>query len=462
MSAGDRRDVVRNRAAILDAAISLLDDGEVPTAGAVAWRAGLARATVYRHYPSIAGLLDEAHEARGAQLPHAPPRSPGLPVPAPLDVLSLLDRIAPPQLPEQIVSEAQRLAQARAVAIYLMDIDGSCLLRAAGSQEFPDELPVGLAAGPEIPAEGIEALHELIGAILPSVTVAPMIVRGRATGALLALDARDGGLLQEMARHAGIALTMSERFTDVIASSRRRRATTASAEVQQLLLPPRLARLSGLRLAGNVRPAYANGGNWFDHAENPDGGWIAAVDTMGSGARASATSAVALGALRAARNVGSTPRDAILSMDAAVREIGGDEVHCSAFVARWHATTSTLFWVTAGDLHPVLVDASGTMTQLRGPSIPELGGTPIDDLLQTSHHALRPDDRVLLLSDGVTGSSTSALSDDELRDVLRLASGASPARTLNMLERAIREHQDDDDLHDDAMIVVLAPATGGP
>lgn len=459
MTAPDRRDVVRNRAAILDAAISLLEEGEVPTAGAVAWRAGLARATVYRHYPSMAGLLAEADEARSAQPP--PEASPDLAGPAPLDVPLLLDRIAPPQLPEQIVSEAQRSAQARAVAIYLVDIAGTCLLRAAGSQEFPERLPVGLAAGPEIPAEGIEALHEAIGAILPSVTVAPMIVRGRATGALLALDARHAGRLQEMARHAGIALTMSEPFTDVVASARRQRETTASAEVQQILLPPRLTRLSGLRLAGNVLPAYENGGNWFDHAENQDGGWIAAVDTMGSGARASATSAVALGALRAARNVGSTPRDAIRNMDEAIRQIGGDEVRCSAFVARWHATTSTLFWVSAGDLHPTLVDADGTVSSLREHDLPQLGGPDLGTDLSTAHRALGPADRILLLSDGVTGSPTSALTEIALRDVLRQATGASPARTLSMIERAIREHRSVDDLQDDAMIVVLAPGTGG-
>lgn len=460
MSGPDRRDVVRNRAAILEAAISLLEDGETPTAGAVAWRAGLARATVYRHYPSMAGLLAEADQVRSAQeVDELLDNAPGAPVT--LDVAALLDRVAPPQLPEQIVGEAQRATQARAVAIYLVDIAGTGLLRAAGSQEFPQELPVGLAAGPEIPAEGIEALHEAIGAILPSVTVAPMIVRGRATGALLALDARHAGRLQEMARHAGIALTMSEPFTDVIASARRRRETTASAEVQQLLLPPRLTRLSGLRLAGNVLPAYENGGNWFDHAENQDGGWIAAVDTMGSGARASATSAVALGALRAARNVGSTPRDAIRSMDAAVREIGGNEVRCSAFVARWHATTSTLFWVSAGDLHPRLLDGAGTMTVLRDNPIPQLGGPPLGEALVTSHRALGADDRVLLLSDGVTGSPTSALTADGLRDVLERAAGASPVRTLSALERAIRERRADDDLQDDAMIVVLAPAAAG-
>ncbi|PTL59986.1 hypothetical protein C7Y72_10175 [Paraconexibacter algicola] len=458
MTASDRRDVVRNRSAILDATISLLDDGETPTAGAVAWRAGVARATVYRHYPTIAALVTEAEETRASQVRRPAADAPS---PAPLDIPALLDRVAPPQLPEQIVGEAQRYSRARAVALYLVDIGGTRLLRAAGSLEFPEEMVVRLAAGPEIPAEGIEALHEAVSATLPSVTIAPMVVRGRATGALLALDAQDAGLLQEMARHAGIALAMSEPFSDVIAASRRRKETTAAAETQQLCLPPRLARLSGLRLAGDVLPAYENGGNWFDHAENQDGAWIAAVDTLGSGARAAATSAVALGALRAARTVGSTPRDAIQHMDAAIRSIGGDEVRCSAFVARWHATTSTLFWVAAGDLHPVLADAEGRLTTLRDHALPQLATDPLPETIPTSHRVVRPDERILLLSDGVSGLDGAPLSAAALRELARRSRGASPARTLSLIQGAIRD-AGGEDLDDDAMIVVLAPAKGTP
>jgi serine phosphatase RsbU (regulator of sigma subunit) len=64
------------------------------------------------------------------------------------------------------------------------------------------------------------------------------------------------------------------------------RPTTPAAEIQQNLLPPRLVRISGASVAGNVLPGYDIGGDWFDYAENPDGTWIGIADAEGTGPRA--------------------------------------------------------------------------------------------------------------------------------------------------------------------------------
>jgi serine phosphatase RsbU (regulator of sigma subunit) len=44
--------------------------------------------------------------------------------------------------------------------------------------------------------------------------------------------------------------------------------------MQQSLLPPRIARVSGGEVAGNVLPSYEVAGDWFDVVENLDGVWI--------------------------------------------------------------------------------------------------------------------------------------------------------------------------------------------
>ena len=36
------------------------------------------------------------------------------------------------------------------------------------------------------------------------------------------------------------------------------------------MLPPRIAPITGGSVAGSLLPAYDVGGDWFDHAENPD------------------------------------------------------------------------------------------------------------------------------------------------------------------------------------------------
>ncbi len=54
---GERADVVRNRAAILEAAMDVLAVAPSASLSEVAARAGLGRATLYRHFPSREALI---------------------------------------------------------------------------------------------------------------------------------------------------------------------------------------------------------------------------------------------------------------------------------------------------------------------------------------------------------------------------------------------------------------------
>ncbi|HEU4515473.1 MAG TPA: TetR/AcrR family transcriptional regulator [Nocardioidaceae bacterium] len=57
-SEAERADVLRNRGAILDAAVDVLADDPSASLSEVARRAGLGRATLYRHFPSREALRD--------------------------------------------------------------------------------------------------------------------------------------------------------------------------------------------------------------------------------------------------------------------------------------------------------------------------------------------------------------------------------------------------------------------
>jgi hypothetical protein len=186
------------------------------------------------------------------------------------------------------------------VALYLIDLEGTHLRRLAGSEEFPDSLAAPLAIGPELPREGLAPLRALIARELPGSVLAPLSLRGRALGVLLAVDA-PADALTEPARQAAASLALAARYTDVFDRAQRRRQTSPAAEIQQNLLPPRIARITGARLAGNVLPGYEIGGDWFDYVENLDGGWLGVANSMGSGTTAAAIGAVALGAFRQAQ-----------------------------------------------------------------------------------------------------------------------------------------------------------------
>jgi len=129
--------------------------------------------------------------------------------------------------------------------------------------------------------------------------------------------------LTEMAGQAAAAITLADRYTDTFAGATRRKQPMAAAEIQQSLLPPRINRITGGEVAGNVLPSYEVGGDWFDIVENADGVWVTIANGTGGGTRAAASSAVALGALRASRRSGGTIREALMVMHRTMKEMPG-------------------------------------------------------------------------------------------------------------------------------------------
>ncbi len=431
----------------------------------IAAAAQVSRATVYRHFGSRAQLIAAAHrraaERTDANVTDAlrPPGELGG-GPTPLDVTEVLNRVPPHLLGDQIVSEARRLAGVTSVALYLIELEGTRLVRLAGSEEFPETLDVPSAVGPELAREDLPALRELIARELPGSVLAPLSLRGRALGILLAVDAGEQTLVA-LARQAAAALALASAYTDVFDIARRRKATSPAAEIQQNLLPPRIARITGGMLAGNVLPGYEIGGDWFDYVENRDGAWLGVADSMGHGTTAAALGAVALGAFRAKRKATPDLHAVVLAIHHTIREIAIDGAFVNATIARWHGPSSTFTWITCGDQPPLLITADAELSELGGASHDSLGLGNATRQFQIQRHRLAPGERLLLVSDGVLARRTRGggrFGLDRVRAALRDTAGASPAATVRALEDAITVSSKDR-LQDDATIVVLAPTS---
>ncbi len=74
----------RNRQAIVDAALALVaEERTLPTAQAIAARAGVAKRSVFHHFPDMDGLLAQAADAQAARYWHVlRPPEPGQPLSA--------------------------------------------------------------------------------------------------------------------------------------------------------------------------------------------------------------------------------------------------------------------------------------------------------------------------------------------------------------------------------------------
>ena len=376
-----------------------------------------------------------------------------------LDVVRALGEVPPALLPEQLVAEAMRIARGP-VALYVLDIDGSHLLRLAGNEEFPARLTAPLALGPELALDGLPDLAAHLARVLPGVLMAPMWLRGRAVGVLLARRGSAAGLT-EMGRLGAAAMELAGGYTDVFDAARRRKDVTPAAEIQQSLLPPRIVPLGSGEIAGSVMPSYEVGGDWFDYVENRDGTWVAIADGAGRGPRAAGLSSVALAALRAARRNDATLDEAARLMDETVATAGGPEFFATAVLARWHPVHSVFSWINLGHPPPLLLHADGRFEELAAPPDLPLGCTERPRGFHRRQRRLEDGDRLVLYTDGISRRRTAkgAFDVDGIVGAVRAAAGRSATAAARAVQEAV-VGASEDPLPDDAAIVVLAVGSG--
>jgi AcrR family transcriptional regulator len=456
-----RSDAALNRAKILDAARRLLADSGEITMRAVADAAGLGRGTVHRHFATRDELMDAVRQqarddAESDEEDYLRPPGELAHVSAtPLSVADVLNKVPPFQLGEQIIAEAQRLPGVSSAALYVVDLDGASMQRLAGAASFPEQVSVPLAVGPEVPREGVAAIRAVFEELLPGATVAPLQLRSRAIGVLLAVGTASDQL-RDLASEAAIALAIAPIYTDHIDTVRRTRPTSPAAEIQQNLLPPRIVRVGGATLAGNVLPGYEIGGDWFDYTENPHGTWVGIADSEGSGAAAAAIGAVTLGAFRSVRREAADPAASLLAMHTVLLELADGRATSTATIAHWNAPASTLRWITAGDHPPIRVAADGALHLLEGELNPELGSSRFPDNLTVHSTRLDKTERLLLLSDSLTDPDDGVGLTVIEEAIVKADDNAAPA-TLRAIEDALRLTHPEQ-LDDDATIIVLAPS----
>ena len=427
-----RADAQRSRERIVSAAQALLEgDPRVPMRE-IAAAAGVSRSTLQRHFPGRESLVRSVAERgtqsgsrsskrRGEVQPPAgvagsgsadvaptdydsdaprPPGRLGRTEPLALEAVHVLDEVPPHLVADQLVAEARRTAGVP-VALYVIDVDGSGLLRLAGDEaDLPARLDVALGLGQEIAPDSLPDLYAHLEAELPGCIAAPLWLRGRATGLLIAIGTPRRPLT-EIARQGAAALELANGYTDVFEAVRRRRATSPAAEMQLNLLPAaRIVRVAGGELAGGLLPSEAVGGDWFDFAENREGAWLAIADAAGEGPVAAGRAAVSLGALRSARRRGLGLEASALAVHHLVHDLG-DDFSVAAVLGHWQPAASLFSWICAGHRPPLLVTNDGSVEELGGQPQPAFGLPQRDRRFPREARRLRRGERVILHSDGV-------------------------------------------------------------
>jgi serine phosphatase RsbU (regulator of sigma subunit) len=229
--------------------------------------------------------------------------------------------------------------------------------------------------------------------------------------------------------------------------------------MQQAMLPPRIARVTGGEVAGNVLPSYEVAGDWFDVVENSDGVWLSLADGLKGATRATASAAVALGALRASRRSDGTITEALLVMHRTLKEMPGPHAEMSAVIAHWDPVSHQLRLANCGHVAPILIREDGSSLELAASRGRGLGGRSAPRPAERSV-SLGPGERLIMVSDGVVegGRGRAGLGVEGVIAAAGDSAGAGAADTVRRIHTAVLDSAGGE-LEDDATAVCLATAS---
>lgn len=248
--------------------------------------------------------------------------------------------------------------------------------------------------------------------------------------------------------------------SDAVLRAVRTRPMTLQAELGWAFLPPRTIGTASATSSAVLEPAYAIGGDSFDHTLTATTLHMAVIDAMGHDLASGLCAAVAMAGCRAARRAGGGLGEITTAVDDALNTWLPDRLLTAVF-ADLDLRTGALAWVNCGHPAPLLIRSHRVVpAALRRPSQLPLGlGHRAPRPPGTVHHAqLEPGDRILVYTDGVTEARSDTgeqFGEERLVDtVVRATAAGEPApEALRRLVRTILDHHRGR-LTDDATILL--------
>ncbi|MEV7320650.1 PP2C family protein-serine/threonine phosphatase [Streptomyces sp. NPDC093970] len=285
-----------------------------------------------------------------------------------------------------------------------------------------------------------------------------------------ALDAASVTRGKALATLVAMMVTSRRVYKDSYVRLTRTERMRLPSELLRAFLPPRTIGNDRVVSTAVLEPAYEIGGDAFDHALTQSTLHASVLDSMGHDLASGLTSALSLAACRNARRVGSDLPELVRTVDETLAAWLPDQF-CTAVLTELDLGTGVLRWCNCGHPAPLLIREQRLLTDAleRDPE-PPLGLSHLRSHRERTIHetALRPGDRILLYTDGVTESR---MPDGELFGLRRFAdyvirataAGELAPETLRRLIHSILDAETSR-LRDDATIMLLEwrpPPPGG-
>ncbi|THA71553.1 serine/threonine-protein phosphatase [Streptomyces sp. A0958] len=372
--------------------------------------------------------------------------------------LAQVHATAPTNLPGLVNRYAGLLGLGR-VEIYLVDLQQQRLTPLSGEAQLRVDASLAGAAFRSLALRIETTDTDTLIAWLPLVDgVERLGVIG------VQVDALDRTRLERcnsLASILAMAITSKRAFSDRFVQRARTETMTLPAEMVRALLPPRAVGEDRALSTAVLEPAYELGGDAFDHSLTESTLHAVILDAMGHNLASGMTSAIAMAGCRSARRKGSGLRELVKTVDDVLAEWLPDQF-CTGIALQLDMSSGVLSWINCGHPPPLLIrDQRVLDNALDRPSEPPMGtpGTISGTERMVHEVPLRPGDRILLYTDGVTEARMADGTQFGLNrftaSVIRATAVGEPAsEALRQLIHSIRESQHDR-LSDDATILML-------
>jgi serine phosphatase RsbU (regulator of sigma subunit) len=380
-------------------------------------------------------------------------------------MLDAAEDASPVEAVDAVTRQLGAALGARAVSFLIADLSGRALVRLAyvpfdgadGARRDGDEVATVLPfdGGPAEQALRTQTV-QVVARPDGWMVLAPVTDRGEVIGLLeLVLpDEPAGPVLKEIARTAhalAFVVIANRRHTDLFEWGQRTTPFTLSAEIQRRLLPASFTcEASAFTLSGWLEPAASIGGDTFDYSLGRDVLHFSVTDAMGHGVASALTATLGVGSLRNTRRTGAGLVEQADAANAAVAEHAGVRgSYVTAVLGRLDLRTGVCGLLNAGHVPPLLV-RGGEAQPLDLP-----GNFPLGMFAEAEFRdadvALRPGDRLVVVTDGVRERNAASL---DLAAMLPSIAGLHPREAVRALADAVLEVAGPT-LADDATLLIL-------
>jgi sigma-B regulation protein RsbU (phosphoserine phosphatase) len=214
-------------------------------------------------------------------------------------------------------------------------------------------------------------------------------------------NTEDMTILSVLSDQASIAIENARLHQEMIEKQRIEEELGFAKEIQTHLLPHQAFSHDCFDLAGYNLPSKEVGGDYFDFIPlSEDKTGIAIGDISGKGIPAAILMSNLQAALRISAAKSTAPRDVMQQVNIHITQTTSAEKFATFFYGIFDSINRTLEYTNAGHNFPVLWRQDGTSTFLQEGGL--IIGVMEGALYKTEHISFKPDDFLVLYTDGIT------------------------------------------------------------